>query len=108
MSAKFTKIQQQVIDEAKASLDSVKGKTLEEWVAEREFCDTFEEFREELKGREGLFDSLMKIYKREYDNIVDGIAYVTASSNTLRALEKKGAIEVIHYGERNRDMIRLV
>ena len=96
-TAKLTKTQQRVIDEAKASIEEARTKSFEDWVT-----STAHELVEELPER------WVSVLRRDYDGLREGIAIVKASSNTLRALETKGFIEIVSDGGRNIDHIKLV
>jgi hypothetical protein len=96
-TAKLTKTQQKVIDEAKASIEDARTKSFEDWV-----YSTTREVVEELPER------WVSAFRRDYDGLREGVAIVKASSNTLRALEAKGIIEIVSDGGRNIDYIKLV
>jgi len=57
---------------------------------------------------EGYYKEHLDFCRKYYDKYRVGIVDTHTSSNTLRALEKKGLIEILHDGKRDRDWIRLL
>lgn len=64
--------------------------------------------RDHRHNQEAYINEQVEDARREYEEHRKGIVYAHTSSNTLRALEKKGLIEIIKDGRRNLDTIRLL
>lgn len=57
---------------------------------------------------EDLKSEYQAIHIEDYNDRLNNIAVRGANSNTLRALEKKGYIEIITDGKRNCDKVRVI
>jgi len=89
------------------------------WVnGSQPFFGTFEDAVEKHYGffaRRDQPNDIDGYYKKEidwvrgyYEMFRSGVVEVHASSNTIKALEKKGLIEIIYDGKRGTDRIRLL
>ena len=122
---KLTTVQQKLIDDAKAKIDFARTHTLREWVINNfgyggteESIEQSARWRDEHWGNNAgdiVRDSLKKAiayYEAEpeqYNEERNGIIKWTYNnSNTLRALEKKGVIEIIEDGGACSDAFRVL
>jgi len=97
----------------------------ETWFMTSHFTNTFGEkydsFEDAIEKKYGFFakrdqpNDIEGYYKEQidwcrgyYEKFRSGIVYTHTSSNTIRALERKGLIEIIHDGKRGTDWIRLL
>lgn len=64
--------------------------------------------RDQPNDIEGYYKKRLDSCRKSYEKFNSGIVYAHISSNTLRALEKKGLIEIVKDGMRNDDWVRLL
>lgn len=107
---KLTKTQHQVFDKlCKEHLDA-HNKTFEEWVCrDDDFADynDFLEYANKFGKKEA--ERTIEFYKTLYDEARNQNIYLAhTSSNTLRAMERKGLIEIIRDGGKYMDKVRLL
>ena len=101
---KLTATQQQVYDEICQYLNKSKQcKNVEEFFAmDKGEIPEWRSWKHQSK-------STKEFYTYLYNSAInENIALVTASSSTLRALEKKGYIQIVEDGKRYPDMVKLL
>ena len=79
--------------------------TFEEWVDDKY---TWIAKRDQPRDVDGYIAEQVERLRRNYEMKRSGIIGVHTSSSTLRALEKKGLVEIIVDGRRDFDTIRLL
>lgn len=57
---------------------------------------------------EDLRDDWKQAYIEDYEGRLNNTVYVSGNSSTLRALEKKGYIEIIKDGKRDYDIVKVL
>ena len=117
MSTKLTKTQQSVIDKAMSYYNEANAMDFETWCWKSKACGgsdngSYESVLANWKRMGRLLEKPLShyidFYRSAYEQARAGIVVVNTSSNTLRALERKGYIEIIKDGGRNLDTIRLL
>lgn len=122
---KLTATQQKLIDNAKAKIDFARTHTVREWAIRNYGYGGTEEsienvakwrdenwgdnagdlIREDLKNYIAYFEADPSRYNAERDGI---ITWTTNNSSTLKALEKKGIIEIIKDGRSCDDVYKVL
>lgn len=64
--------------------------------------------RDHKSNQEAYIKECVNRAREQYEKFRSGIGHCSASSHTIRALEKKGLIEIINDGRRSYDTIRLL
>ncbi len=123
-TTKLTKAQQKAMDDAMKMYEEAQV-DFETWYMTSHWTNTYEDEYETFE--EAVNDNLLWIAKRDQPNDVEGyirehlewtrgyyekfrsgIVEIYTSSHTLRALERRGLIEIIEEGGRSTDTIRLL
>ncbi len=121
---KLTKTQQEVMDKATRMYEEAQA-DFETWFMTSDWTNTygpeyatFEEAvnnmymwlakRDRPNDVEGYIKDKLDSCREDYEMFRSGVVLIHASSNTLRALEKKGCIEIIVDGGRSTDTVRLL
>ena len=128
---KLTKSQQYVMDDAKREIDYARSHDFLHWISNAHGYDLDVDWDAHsnpyLSNDRIMKEALMMVEKDKHPTIVDGyevfpaghwmskyeaekegITLTHASSNTLRALERMGLIEIIHDAGRGIDTIKVL
>lgn len=84
MEKSLTKRQKEVMEKIWGKIENAKNLDPNEW-GRKIYCHQWDRMTEETKARE----------LEEYDNLRNNISLTWESGRTLRALEKKGYIEIL-------------
>ena len=123
-AAKLTQTQQKAIDEAMTMYEEAQA-SFEDWFMHsrwtggyHEHYESFEEAvednyrwlarRDSRNDQEGYIAKQLAFCRRHYEEHRAGIVTMRMSSNTLRAIAKKGYIEIIEDNYRQSDKFRLL
>jgi translation initiation factor 2 alpha subunit (eIF-2alpha) len=123
-TAKLTKTQQEAMDKAMRLYNDAQM-SFEDWFMHSEYANTYGEQydsfedaveknyrwfakRDRKNDQEGYIRERVEWIRGKYEEFRKGIVYMYVSSNTLRALEKKGYIKIIVDGGRLSDKAQLL
>lgn len=109
-TSKLTNAQQKVFDKLIRDYDEANNMDFETWAWKSNWCGggfshhSFDEVIDALrwfgkrdcpKNVDGYVEEKLARLRKKYENFRAGILHTVTSSNTLRAMEKKGYIEII-------------
>ena len=111
---KLTERQQKVLDYAKKQIN--RAKTCKDWIeyeytapystySMKMYYPTYEDAKRAIIERNNELDN---IYSESYDRLLKNQVLVTASTNTLKALEKLGLIKILEVGGNFPDLIEII
>ena len=121
--SKLTESQRKVMDDVYNKVEYARTHTLDEWALKQRFHkDSIEDIlsvqrwnefgyksqEQAIERTKNAVEEYKNTYKEYYENARNGQPLTTASTSTLKALEKRGFIRIIETGGTSPDTIELV